>query len=107
MVSTSSTNDTSSSSDAELDQRQAGACARPPIHAPGARPVREVVADRGAAADADEQPRPGERRAPRGPRRVRRDRQGRAQLGVDDALVRTLRDLEDDETMLVQSSRSG
>ncbi len=40
-----------------------------------------VMADRGAAADADEQPRSGQRRAARRPRRVRRHRQGRAQLG--------------------------
>ena len=85
-----------SSSSATNDKPRAARLRAPPGH----EPVREVVADRGAAADADEQPRPGERRAPRGPRRVRRDRQGRAQLGVDDALVRTLRDLEDDETML-------
>ena len=55
---------------------------RLPIHAATRhRADREVVADRGAAADADEQPRPRERRAPRGPRRLRRHRQGRAQLG--------------------------
>ena len=55
----------------------------PPAHPrrPRHRADREVVADRGAAADADEQPRPRERRAPRGPRRLRRHRQGRAQLG--------------------------
>ena len=45
------------------------------------RPDLRVVADRGAAADADEQPRPGQRRAARGPRRLRRHGQGRAQLG--------------------------
>ena len=48
---------------------------------PRHRADRPVVADRGAAADADEQPRPGERRAPRGPRGLRRHRQGGAQLG--------------------------
>ncbi len=40
------------------------------------------MADRGATADADEQPRPGERREPRRAGGVRRHRQGRAQLGV-------------------------
>ena len=55
---------------------------RLPIHAAHRhRADREVVADRGAAADADEQPRPRERRAARGPRRLRRHRQGGAQLG--------------------------
>ena len=55
----------------------------PPAHPRRARhrAVREVVADRGAAAHADEQPRPRQRRAPRGPRRLRRHRQGGAQLG--------------------------
>ena len=53
-----------------------------PIHAATRhRADRAVVADRGAAADADEQPRPRGRRAPRGPRRLRRHRQGGAQLG--------------------------
>ena len=40
------------------------------------------MADRGAAADADEQPRPRQRRAPRGPGGLRRHRQGGAGLAV-------------------------
>ena len=57
----------------------------------GARPVRaprgttltaQVVGHRGPAADADEQPRPRERRAPRRPRRLRRHRPGRPRLAV-------------------------
>ena len=43
-------------------------------------PHREVVADRGPAADADEQPRPRDRRASRRPRRLRRHRQGGPRL---------------------------
>ena len=54
----------------------------PAPSAPRAAPTltAAVVADRGAAADADEQPRPRGRRAPRGPRRLRRHRQGGARL---------------------------
>ena len=54
----------------------------PPAHPrrPRHRADREVLADRGAAADADEQPRPRGGRGTCGPRRVRRHRQGRAQL---------------------------
>ena len=56
---------------------------RLPIRAArGTAADRPVVADRGAAADADEQPRPRERREPRGARRLRRLRQGRARLAV-------------------------
>ena len=62
---------------ARRPREPAAADPRRPRH----RADRPVVADRGAAADADEQPRPGERRAPRGPRRLRRHRQGGAQLG--------------------------
>jgi histidine ammonia-lyase len=40
------------------------------------RPDREVVGHRGPTADAAEQPRPGERRAPRRPRGLRRHRPG-------------------------------
>ena len=46
------------------------------------RADRALVADRGAAADADEQPGPGERGEPRRAGGLRRHRQGRAQLGV-------------------------
>ena len=54
---------------------------RLPIHAATRhRADREVVADRGAAADADEQPRPRGGRAPGGPGRLRRHGQGGAQL---------------------------
>ena len=49
--------------------------------APRTGAVLRLLADRGADADADEQPRPGERRAPRGPGRLRRHRQGGAVLG--------------------------
>ena len=52
----------------------------------GPRPARHrhhrpVLADRGADAHADEQPRPRGRRASRRPRRLRRDRSRRPQLG--------------------------
>ena len=56
---------------------------RPPRPRPARHhPHRPPVADRGPAADADEQPRPRGRRAPRRPRRLRRHRPGRARLGV-------------------------
>ena len=42
---------------------------------------------------------------PRGSRRLRRHRQGGAQLGGFDAIVRELRTLENDETLLVQSGK--
>ena len=63
--------------------------------APGSRP-----------ADAAQQPRPGRRRAARGTDRLRRLRQGRSQLGSAlDAIVATLKRLENDETLLVQSGK--
>ena len=62
--------------------RMSAANPRLPIHAAtGTELTGPLLADRGAAADADEQPRPGRRRAPRGPRRLRRHRQGGAQPG--------------------------
>ena len=45
------------------------------------RAVLQGLAAGGRAADADEQPRPGRRRAPRGPRRLRRHRPRRALVG--------------------------
>ena len=55
---------------------------RPPRPRPARHhPDRAVVADRGPAADADEQPRPRGRRAARRPRRLRRHRQGGPRLG--------------------------
>jgi hypothetical protein len=58
--------------------------------------IRLIRAPRGSALtcrtwDADEQPRPRGRRAPRRPRRLRRHRQGGARLEAFDAIVRTLR----------------
>ena len=50
---------------------------RPPRH----RAVLQGLAAGGRAADADEQPRPRGRRAPRGSRGLRRHRPGRPQLG--------------------------
>ena len=81
----------------------------------GARPVRvparhdadrAQLADRGAAADAAEQPRPRGRRAARRPRRLRRHRPGRPRL----AQLRRDRPhpdarCADDETLLVQSGK--
>ena len=53
------------------------------IRAPrGTDAHREELAHRGAAADADEQPRSRGRREPEGARRLRRHRPRRAQLGV-------------------------
>ena len=42
---------------------------------------------------------------PERPGRLRRHRQGGAQLGCFDAIVATLRKLENDETLLVQSGK--
>ena len=50
----------------------------------------QELADRGGAADADEQPRPGRRRAAGGAGGLRRHRPGGAQLGGFDAIVATL-----------------
>ena len=62
----------------EVEDRRTAVNERLPIHAATRhRADRQVLADRGAAADADEQPRPRGGRAPRGPRRVRRHGQGR------------------------------
>ena len=67
---------------------------------------RPRLADRGAAADAAEQPRPRGRRAPRRARRLRRHRQGRPRLAA--ASTRSSArspTLKPDETLLVQSGR--
>ena len=66
---------------ASLDGARRLALRRPleDLGAPGAAAHRALVADGGAAADAAQQPRPRGRRAPRGARRLRRDRQGGAQ----------------------------
>ncbi len=67
------------------------------------------LADRGAAADAAEQPRPRGRRAPRRPRRLRRHRPGRARLArASTRMVRTLTTLErrrDDARAVRQAGR--
>ena len=52
-----------------------------------------------------EQPRSRGGRAARGPDRLRRQRQGGAQLGLLRRIVETLRRLENDETLLVQSGK--
>ena len=67
---------------------------------------RPRLAAGGRPADADEQPRPRGRRAPRGPRRLRRHRQGGPRLAVvPRAGPHADRRCGDDETMLVQSGR--
>ena len=76
------------------------------IRAPrGPERSAQELADRGAAADADEQPRPRGRRAPGGAGGLRRHRPGRARLGELRSIVATLRRLEDDQTLLVQSGK--
>ena len=68
--------------------------------------VLQGLAPGSRAPDADEQPRPRGRGAARGPDRLRRRRQGGAELGrATDAIVATLRRLGDDETLLVQSGK--
>ena len=69
------------------------------------RAERALVVDRGAAADAAEQPRPRGRRAARGARRLRRLRDGGAEprrAAGDRPLAAPL---GDDETLLVQSGK--
>ena len=70
------------------------------------RAHRPVLADRGAAAHADEQPRPRGGRTSRRPRRLRRHRPGRPQLGRvrRDRRARST-ELREDETLLVQSGK--
>ena len=66
---------------------------------------RALVADRGAAAHAPEQPRSGGRRASRAPRGLRRiGRAARSHEALRD-IVGTLLRLGDDETLLVQSGK--
>jgi urocanate hydratase len=62
--------------------------------APGSRPPH-----------ADEQPRSGRRRAPGRAHRLWRTRQGGSQLAAFDKIVETLRRLENDETLLIQSGK--
>ena len=70
------------------------------------RAERALVVDRGAAADAAEQPRPGGRRAARGARRLRRLGQGGAQpRGAAGDRRARCSTLGDDETLLVQSGK--
>ncbi len=66
---------------------------------------RQELADRSAAAHADEQSRPRSRRAAGRAGGLRRHRPRRARLGSFDRIVATLRRLEADETLLVQSGK--
>ena len=59
----------------------------------------------GGHAHADEQPRPRGRRAPRRPRRLRRHRPGRPVVGGVRRHRRLAAELDDDETLLVQSGK--
>ena len=70
-----------------------------------ARAVLPRLGPGGRPADAHEQPRPRGRRAPRRPGGLRRHRARRRALGGFDAIVRELRALDDDETLLVQSGK--
>ena len=64
----------------------------------------QELADRSTAAHADEQPAPGRGRAPAGTGGVRRHRPRRATESFD-AIVETLKRLDDDQTLLVQSGK--
>ena len=92
-----------------VEARDRGAAHERPreVRAPrGTRALLPGLAAGGRAADADEQPRPRGRRAPRRPRRLRRHRPRGALVG---GLRRDRRarcaTLEDDETLLVQSGK--
>ena len=63
------------------------------------------VADRSALPDAPEQPRPRGRRESRRAHRLRRLGQGRAKPECFDKIVETLKRLNDNETLLVQSGK--
>jgi hypothetical protein len=69
------------------------------------RAERSIVVDRSAAADASQQPRPGGRRAPE--ELVVYGGSGKAARNPDAlrAIVRSLLELGDDETLLVQSGK--
>ena len=87
-----------------------GASAMPEHRDPCARREAPTCIVLGLAAgsglpDAAQQPRPRGRRAAGRPRRLRRHRAGGASWDAFDAMVRTLRTLGDDETMLVQSGK--
>ena len=73
---------------------------------PRKRDQGEELDHRGGGANADEQPRRRGRRGPAEPRRLRRHRPRRAQLGnAYDKIVETLERLEEDQTLLVQSGK--
>ncbi len=71
----------------------------------GHRSQRQELADRSAAAHADEQSRPRRRGEPARARRLRRHRPRRAHLDDFDRIAATLRTLNEDETLLVQSGK--
>ena len=76
------------------------------IRAPrGGRYQRKVLVDRGSAADADEQPRPRRCGAAGRPCGLWRQRTGSARLGQLRPDRHTLRRLEADQTLLVQSGK--
>ena len=79
---------------------------RPPVKARH-RPDSQLpeLADRGRLPHDPEQPRPRGGREPGRARRLRRHRQGGAQLGVLRRDPRALRELGEDETLLVQSGK--
>ena len=71
----------------------------------GSRLSLPQLAHRGGVPDAPEQPRSGRRRESGCAGRLRRHRQGRARLASFDAILAALKDLRDDESLLVQSGK--